>query len=112
VHVLAAAAAVTALLLAGCNAQAPHSAISPSPGSDCDAAFELATLESNVDAVRVALVDAMSSCRTADEWARASQERAGGLQGVDPQQFLVDRCLNGPPDIAESNICQGMSVNR
>ncbi len=72
----------------------------------------MASDSGDADSVQAALEDAIGECETADEWARASQQHAGGLQEVDPQQFLVDRCVNGPPDIAESTLCQTISVDR
>lgn len=72
----------------------------------------MASDSSDADSVQAALEDAIGACETAEEWARASQEHARGLEGVDPQQFLVDRCLNGPPDIADSTLCQATTVDR
>lgn len=106
------AVGVAVLCLSGCNAQAPQAATSSISDSDCETAFAAASAESDADALQIALEDAIGACETADDWARASQEHARELQGVDAQQFLLDRCLNGPPDITDSTLCQTVSVDR
>lgn len=111
-HTLVAATTVAVLTLAGCSVAAPEAPAAPSRGSACELAFAVASDSSDADSVQAALEDAIRACDTAEEWARASQEHSRGLEGVDPQQFLVDRCLNGPPDIADSTLCQATEVDR
>ena len=111
-RVLAAMAAVAAVSLGGCAEPPPPTATTPSPDGACEMAFDVASGSRDAVAVQAALEGAISACQTADEWARASQKHAGALQGVDAQQFLVDRCLNGPPDIADSTLCQTLRVDR
>lgn len=111
-HILIAAVSAAALSLAGCSAAAPQAPTAPSHDSACEVAFAVASDSVDADSVQAALEDAIGACETAEDWARASQEHARGLEGVDPQQFLVDRCLNGPPDIADSTLCQATEVDR
>ena len=103
---------VAALSLAACAQPSSPTLVTPSPSSQCDMAFEVASASSDVEELRAALEQAIDACQTAEEWNRASQARVDELQGIDPQQFLVDRCLNGPPDLADSTLCKTLSVDR
>ena len=78
----------------------------------CMIAFAEASAASDPEGTLAALEAAVGACRTAEDWAAAAEEHASDLEGIDPQQFLVDRCLEGPPDLDDTTLCQSLEVDR
>ncbi len=80
--------------------------------SHCLTAFgDAAAAKGQADA-DVALDRAILACGSRDAWIEAASQHPEGLGGREPEQMLLDRCLQGPPDLAASTLCQELTVDR
>jgi hypothetical protein len=78
--------------------------------SGCDAAFvEAAAIDDMQDTVED-LDPAVRTCATADEWSLAAASHPGAIaEGVDPIEFLTNRCLYGE-GLADTTLCRTIGV--
>lgn len=89
----------------------PTQADSPSAGSDCGLAIATAA-NADGDAAAAALEVAIGACADLAAWQSATEQHASALEELDPLEFLTDRCVNGPPDLAETSLCESLNVER
>jgi hypothetical protein len=75
-------------------------------------AFAAATEAVDAEAAEAALEAAIGSCQDIDEWQAAAHIHGAALGGLDPEEFLTDRCVNGPPDLTETSLCESFNVER
>jgi hypothetical protein len=54
----------------------------------------------------------IAACASQQEWLAAARSYPAAVPGQEPEAFLADRCLNGPPDIAETSLCRGLRIDR
>ena len=101
-------------VLAGCGRTegSPSQAVSPSAGSDCEVAVAFAANASDGVAAEAALEAAIGACPDLDAWQAATEQHASAFEELDPDEFLMDRCVNGPPDLAQTSLCESLNVER
>lgn len=99
------AALLLAGWLAGCNSATP----TPKDVTSCDKAFSAAVAVSTIgEASERAgdLDEAIRSCELTVDFVEAAGTHPGAIPaGVDPLQYLADRC-KAAPDLTQLKICQ------
>ena len=80
--------------------------------SACQQAFALAAGVSAGSDDPAHLDPTIAACPSQQEWLAAARSYPAALPGPEPQAVLVDRCINGPPDIAETSLCRGLRIER
>jgi hypothetical protein len=105
--------ALGAVFLAAACAGAPSSPVpSVSPISACQQAFALAAGVALGSDDPAHLDPTIAACASQQEWLAGARSYPAAVTGTEPEAFLADRCLNGPPDIAETSLCRGLRIER
>lgn len=105
-------ALVAGLAAGACAGPSVPPGPSASPSGACQQAFALAAGASVGSGDRAHLDPTIAACDSRQEWLAGARSYPAAVMGTDPEAFLADRCLNGPPDIAETSLCRGLRIER
>jgi hypothetical protein len=108
------AAAGLVLLSSACAGTdaTPTVSASLSAAPECRGAVAAAADAGDAEAAEAALEAAIGACLDLAAWEAATAEFDSALEELDPQEFLMDRCINGPPDLVQTSLCEAVNAER